>query len=67
MISLTQNQEMPDSLATVAMMKMQIEGLPKEKVEAMVEFAKKLRKNNPNMKPARLQRKVAEEFHINIV
>jgi len=66
MIKLKQD-EMPDDVATVALMQLQIQGLPAEKIQAMKEFAQKLRKNNPRMKPHRLQRKVCEQFHIKLV
>lgn len=67
MIQLRQPNEMPDNLATIAMMKMQIEGMPAEKAKAMAEYAKELRRKFPHMKPVRLQRKVCEKFHIKLV
>lgn len=41
--------------------------VPADKVKAMQEYAKKLRKQFPHMKEPRIQRKVAEYFKIKLV
>jgi hypothetical protein len=41
--------------------------IPPEKLKAMQDYAKKLRRNSPNMKMERIQRKVAEHFKVKIV
>lgn len=42
-------------------------GIPPEKLRAMQDYAKKLRRNSPTMKMERIQRKVAEKFKVKIV
>lgn len=59
--------QLSDSEARVATLAMQFEGMPPEKIKAMQDYAKRLRKSSPKMKAARIQRKVAEKFHVNIV
>jgi hypothetical protein len=41
-------------------------GVSAEQLKAMQDYAKKLKRNAPGMKPARLQRKVAEHFKIKL-
>ena len=41
--------------------------VPAEKQKVIIDYAKKLRKKFPQMKEARLMRKVAEHFKINLV
>lgn len=41
--------------------------IPEEKVKQMQDYAKRLLKNSPKMKPERLKRKVAEHFKIKLV
>lgn len=41
--------------------------IPPEKLKAMQEYAAKLRRNSPSMKPERLQRKVAEHFKVKLI
>lgn len=41
--------------------------IPEEKFAAMRDYALKLRKKFPKMKPKRLANKVAAEFHIKII
>jgi hypothetical protein len=43
-----------------------LEHVPQEKIVAMQVYAKELRRKFPHMKPARLQRKVAEYFKIKL-
>lgn len=59
--------EMPADQSTAMLNALIIQGLPKDKVEAMKAYAKKLHKNSPGMKPKRVQRLVAEKFHIDLV
>lgn len=42
-------------------------GLQQEKVKAMTEYARALRKQFPHMKKHRIARKVAEHFHVQVV
>lgn len=44
-----------------------IDELPIDKVQAMKDYATKLRRNSPKMKPDRLARKVSEKFHVKLV
>lgn len=44
----------------------EITQLPPEKLEAIKNYAVRLRKKHPHMKPLRLQRKVAEHFKIKL-
>lgn len=44
-----------------------VEQLPPEKIKEMQDYAKKLVKNSPKMKPDRVKRKVAEKFKIKLV
>lgn len=44
-----------------------VENIPAEKLEQMKAYARKLRSKFPHMKPARIQRKVAEYFKIELV
>lgn len=43
-----------------------LEHVPEQKIKEMQEYARKLRKKFPHMKPDRLQRKVAEHFKIKL-
>lgn len=67
MIQLQEEQMMPDQTAKAALMAMQFEGIPAEKLKEMVAYANKLRKNSPNMKPARMQRLVSTKFNVKLV
>lgn len=61
------NLKMPmtDNTAKVVMNAIKITDLPADKVQAMKDMAKKLA--DKGMKPARVQRKVAEYFHIELL
>lgn len=59
--------DMPDTQAKTMLNVLKIQDLDVNKVKAMRNYAFRLRKKFPHMKPARLQRKVAEEFHVKLI
>lgn len=59
--------DIPNATATRAINNMKMEGVPVDKLAAMKDYAVELRRKFPHMKPARLQRKVADYFHIKLV
>lgn len=66
MITLQVNSE-DENQNRVALMAMQLAGIPQEKINAMADYARDLRKQFPHFKPERIKNKVAAKFKVKLV